>query len=75
MVRPAQSLNTGHRNSILVSTEETKYYLDDKIKSRRMRWVGHVEHMEEMRNAYKILVGKPEGKKHLEDKGVDGRII
>jgi hypothetical protein len=27
-----------------------------------MRWVGHVVHMEEMRNAYKILVGKPDGK-------------
>jgi hypothetical protein len=35
------------------------------IKSTRMRWVGHVAHMEEMRNAYKILVGKPEGKKLL----------
>jgi hypothetical protein len=31
------------------------------IKSRRMRWVGHVAHMGEMRNAYKILDGKPEG--------------
>jgi hypothetical protein len=27
------------------------------IKSRRMKWVGHVECMREMRNAYKILVG------------------
>jgi hypothetical protein len=31
------------------------------IKSRKMRWVGHVTQMGEMRNAYKILVGKPEG--------------
>jgi len=31
------------------------------IKSRRMRWVGHVARMEEMRNAYEILVRKPEG--------------
>jgi hypothetical protein len=30
------------------------------IKSRRMRWVGHVEWMGEMRNAYKVLAGKPE---------------
>jgi hypothetical protein len=29
----------------------------------------------EMRNAYKILAGKPEGKGPLEDLGVDGRII
>jgi hypothetical protein len=32
------------------------------IKSRRMRWAGHVERMEEKRNAYRILLGKPEGK-------------
>jgi hypothetical protein len=28
-----------------------------------------------MRNAYNILVGKPEGKNHSEDLGVDGKII
>jgi hypothetical protein len=28
-----------------------------------------------MRNAYSILAGKPEGKNHLEDLGVDGKII
>jgi hypothetical protein len=33
------------------------------IKLRRMRWAGHVARMGEMINAYKILVGKPEGKK------------
>jgi hypothetical protein len=33
------------------------------IKSRRIRWTGHVTDMEDMRNAYKILVGKPEGKR------------
>jgi len=32
------------------------------IKSRRMRRAGHVAHMEDMRNAYDILVGRPEGK-------------
>jgi hypothetical protein len=32
------------------------------IKSRRMKWVEHIVHMEEMRNAYNILVGKSEGK-------------
>jgi hypothetical protein len=35
------------------------------IKSRRMRWAGHVAHMEEKRNAYRILVGKPEGRRPL----------
>jgi hypothetical protein len=33
------------------------------IKTRRMRWKGHVARMEEMINVYKILVGKHEGKK------------
>jgi hypothetical protein len=31
--------------------------------------------MGEMRNAYKIFVGKPEGKNHSEDLGINGRII
>jgi hypothetical protein len=35
------------------------------IKSRRMRWAGHVARMGEMRNAYRILVGNPEGKRTL----------
>jgi hypothetical protein len=35
------------------------------IKSRRMIWAGHVVRMEK-RNAYRILVGKPEGKRPLE---------
>jgi hypothetical protein len=35
------------------------------IKSRRMRWVGHVAWMEEKRNVYRLLVGKPEGKTSL----------
>jgi hypothetical protein len=35
------------------------------MKSRRMRWTGHVARMGEKRNAYRILVGKPEGKRPL----------
>jgi hypothetical protein len=35
------------------------------IKSRRMRWAGQVARMGEKRNAYRILVGKPEGKRPL----------
>jgi hypothetical protein len=35
------------------------------IKSRRMRWAGHVTRMGEKRNAYRRLVGKPEGKRPL----------
>jgi len=33
------------------------------IKSRRMRWTGHVTRMKEIRNACNILVGKSEGKR------------
>jgi hypothetical protein len=33
------------------------------IKLGRMRWTEHVARMGEKRNAYKIFVGKPEGKK------------
>jgi hypothetical protein len=35
------------------------------IKSRKMRWAGHVARMEEKRNVYRLLVGKPEGKRTL----------
>jgi hypothetical protein len=36
------------------------------IKSRRMRWAGHVARMGEGRNVYRVLVGKLEGKRPLE---------
>ncbi|KAJ4443967.1 hypothetical protein ANN_05756 [Periplaneta americana] len=35
------------------------------IKSRRLRWAGHVARMGESRNAYEVLVGRPEGKRPL----------
>ena len=35
------------------------------IKSRRLRWAGHVARMEEGRSAFNILGGKPTGKRHL----------
>jgi hypothetical protein len=35
------------------------------IKSRRMRWAGHVARIGEKRNVYRLLVGKPEGKRPL----------
>jgi len=37
--------------------------------------VGHATYTGERRSAYRVLVGKPEGKNHLEDLGIDGRII
>jgi hypothetical protein len=35
------------------------------IKSRRMRWAGHVARMEEERGVYRILIGRSEGKRPL----------
>ena len=40
-----------------------------------MRWPGHVARVWERRGAYMVLVEKPEVRNHLEDLGVDGRII
>jgi hypothetical protein len=36
------------------------------MKSRRMRWAGHVACMGEGRNVYRVLVENPEGKRPLE---------
>ena len=36
------------------------------IKSRRMRWAGHVARMGDRKDVYRVLVGKPEGKRQLE---------
>jgi predicted transcriptional regulator of viral defense system len=43
------------------------------IKSRRMRWAGHVARIG--RGVYRVLVGKPDRRDHLEDPDVDERII
>ena len=45
------------------------------IKSRRMRWAGHVARMDEERGMYRVLVGKPEGKNHWGDLGVNEWLI
>jgi hypothetical protein len=53
----------------LHSEELHNLYLSANIirqnKSRRMRWAGHVARMGEERKVYKVLVGKPDGKKPL----------
>jgi hypothetical protein len=36
-----------------------------QMKSRRMRWAGHVARMGEERKVYRVLMGKPEGKRPL----------
>jgi hypothetical protein len=45
------------------------------MNSRRMRVSENVTYIREREGAYRVVVGKPEGKDHLEDPGVDGRII
>jgi hypothetical protein len=45
------------------------------IKSRRMRWAGHVTRMGEKINACRLLVGKPEGKRLLGRPRLGGWII
>jgi hypothetical protein len=45
------------------------------IKSKVMRWEGHVTHVGEKTKAYEISVGISEGKRPLEDLRLDGRII
>jgi hypothetical protein len=50
-------------------------YIVRVIKSRIMRWAVHIAHMGERRGVCMVLVGKPEGRDHLEDPGVYGRII
>ena len=53
----------------LLNAEQHSLYSSPNIirspKSRRLRWAGHVARMEQSRNAYRILVGKPEGKRPL----------
>jgi hypothetical protein len=51
------------------------YNIVRMIKSRRMRWAGHVARVEEGRGVYRIMVGKPVGKVHWGDSGVDGNIM
>jgi hypothetical protein len=54
--------------NLFISVQNKKHSSPDiirQIKSRRMRWAGRVVRMGEGRNVYRILVGKPEGKRPL----------
>jgi hypothetical protein len=55
-----RKLHNGELHILYSST-----YIIREIKSRRMRWAGHVARIEEGRNVYRVLVGKPEGKRPL----------
>jgi hypothetical protein len=45
------------------------------IKTRRIRWARHIARMRQVRNVFKILFGKSEGRRPLGRPGIDGRII
>ena len=45
------------------------------IKSRGIRWAEHVARVGDRKVVYSVVLGRPEGKSHLEDLGIDGRII
>jgi len=45
------------------------------VKKRRIRWPGHVACMGDGRGVCRVLVGKPDRKRPLEDLGIDGRVI
>jgi hypothetical protein len=50
--------------SLMLREENRLRVFENKVQ-RRMRWAGHVARMGEKRNAYRILVGKPEGRRPL----------
>jgi hypothetical protein len=56
-----RKLHSGELHNLYSSPDIIK-----QIKSRRMRWAGHVARMGEGRNVYRDLMGKPKGKGPLE---------
>jgi hypothetical protein len=55
-----RKLHSGELHNLCSSSDIIR-----QIKSRRMRWAGHVTRMGEGRNVYRVLVGKPKGNKPL----------
>jgi hypothetical protein len=56
-----RKLHSGELHNLYLSPDIIR-----QIKSRRMRWAGHVARMGEGRNLCRVLVGKSEGKRPLE---------
>jgi hypothetical protein len=65
VVGPKRAKVTGEWRKLHIEELNDLYSLPNivwVVKSRRMRWVGHVAHMGEERGVRRVLVGKPEGK-------------
>jgi hypothetical protein len=60
VTRELRKLHNGELNDLYSSPNIFRM-----IKSRRMRWAGHVERTGEKRGVYRVLVGKPEGNRPL----------
>ena len=60
VTREWRTLHNEELNDLYSSTNIVR-----AIKSRRMRWAGHVAHMGKKRGVYRVLVGKPDGKRLL----------
>jgi hypothetical protein len=56
--RDEESCTVGEVHNLYSSPDIIRH-----IKSRKMRWAGHVARMGEGRNVYRVLVGRPEGKR------------
>jgi len=66
--RPKRDEVTGEWRKLRNEELRDLYFLPNivrVVKSRRMRWAGHVAHMGQGRGVYGVLVGKPEGKRPL----------
>ena len=65
---PKRDEVTGERRKLLNEELSDLYSLPNivrVVKSRRMRWAGHVARMGQGRVVHRVLVGKPEGKRQL----------
>jgi len=61
VIRERRKLHNAEHNDLYSSPN-----IFHVIKSRRMRWAGHIVRMEERKGVYRVLVGKPGGKRPLE---------
>jgi hypothetical protein len=64
-----RKLHSGELHNLYLSPDIIR-----QVKSRRVRWAGHVARVGEGRNVYRVLVRKPKEKDRLKDQGVHGRV-